>query len=100
MEITSTGECKKPAAPLGTAGLKSLRATLDASEYDQNNDDEEDEAETATAIIAGAVEWPATKAAEAAQQGNDQNDDENSAETHGVFLCQLALLQQVRSSAC
>jgi hypothetical protein len=85
-----------PPFPRKRRALLSLRPALDAPENDKDNDDEQHKPEAAATIIAGAVERTATKAAEAAKQGNDQNDDENGSKAHGVLLSLFALSRELQ----
>lgn len=39
------------------------------------------------AIVAGPVERAPAEAAEAAEQGDNQHDDKDCSETHGLLLC-------------
>jgi hypothetical protein len=47
---------------------------LQLSEQNKDQQDYDHESKSAAAIIAGAIEWTATNAAEAPEQGDDQND--------------------------
>src|SRR4051812_14746112 len=55
---------------------------LNPAHQNQNEQDDDDKAEPAAAVIAGAVERTAADAAEPAQQGDDQNDENDCADAH------------------
>jgi ferritin-like metal-binding protein YciE len=57
---------------------------LEPAEQDQDQHDNQHEADAATAVIAGAVERTATNAAKAAEQDDNQDDEQNCSERHGV----------------
>lgn len=59
---------------------------LDAPEYNQNDDYKQHKTEATAAIVARAVERPATEPAKAAKQCENQNDDKDGAETHSFLL--------------
>src|SRR6187431_924283 len=58
---------------------------LNPSHQDKNEQDDDDKAEPAAAVVTGAVERSAADAAEAAQQGDHQDDQNDSADTHRMF---------------
>src|SRR5580700_8401738 len=57
-------------------------STSQPSEQQQNQQDHDHKAQSAAAIISGAVERPAADAAEAAKQCNNENDKNNRSNGH------------------
>lgn len=49
------------------------RPRLDPTEQNQNQENDDDNAESAAAVIPGAVEWPTAKSAETSQQDDDED---------------------------
>jgi hypothetical protein len=68
---------------LKRASSKSL-AYSNPAEQNQDQKDDNHEAQSAAAVVAGAVEWTAAKPAETSKQDDDQNDEQNGADRHEI----------------
>jgi hypothetical protein len=74
--------CHGPVAWRETRGLW---PRLDSAEQNQDQENDDDKAQSAAAIIPGAVERTAAKAAEAAKQNDNQDDYKNCADRHEMI---------------
>src|SRR5688572_6000209 len=69
---------------------------LEATHQQQDQQDHDNQAETAAAVVTGAVERAAADAAETAEQGDDQNNQDDGANGHGSNLRKSETLGAVR----
>jgi hypothetical protein len=63
-----------------------IRTRSNPAEQNQDQKDNDHEAQAATAVIAGPVEWAAAKSAETAKQDDDQDDEQNGSDRHEIVL--------------
>jgi hypothetical protein len=67
------------ASPL-EASEPPIRTRSNPAEQNQDQKDNDNEAQAATAVIAGPVEWAAAKSAETSKQDDDQDDEQNGSD--------------------
>src|ERR1700679_1876378 len=60
-------------------------ANLESSEQQQDQQNDDDKAEAAATVIAGAIEWAATYAAEAAEQCDNKNNKNDCSNGHAAI---------------
>jgi hypothetical protein len=86
-----------PSRILGFAGgsERPIRAHSNPAEQKQNQKDDDHDAQAATAVIAGPVEWAAAKSAETSKQDDDQDDEQNGSDRHEIVSeCLFDVLQE------
>jgi hypothetical protein len=76
------------------------RTRSNPAEQKQNQKDDDHEAQAATAVVAGAVEWTAAKSAETSKQDDDQDDEQNGSDRHEIVSECLCCLLQGKAAPC
>jgi hypothetical protein len=74
------------------ASERPIRTRSNLAEQKQNQKNDDHDAQAATAVIAGAVEWAAAKTAEPSKQDDDQDNEQNGSDGHEIAskcLCGL-----------
>jgi hypothetical protein len=86
------------------ASERPIRTSSNPAEQNQDQKHDDNEAQAATAVVAGAIERTATKPAEASEQDDDQDDEQNGSNRHEIVSeCLCCLLQgkaAPRGAAC
>src|ERR1700741_3792500 len=80
--LQATSSCTNSGAAPGRRAITGLISSNPA-EQNQDQHNHEHEAEPPASIVAGSVERPTAKPAEAAQQRNDQDDEQNCSKRLG-----------------
>jgi hypothetical protein len=61
-----------------------IRTRSNPAEQNQDQKHNDNEAEAATAVIAGPIKWTAAESAEPAKQDDDQDDEQNGSDRHEI----------------
>jgi hypothetical protein len=77
--------------------LQQIRARSKPAEQNQDQKDDNHDAQSTTTVVAGTVEWAATKPTETSNQDDDQDNKQNGSDRHetspkvyvGLLQCAL-----------
>ena len=74
-----------PTKPVRAGKLQQLaRNDSDSAQQNQNQQDNNYEAQSTAAVVAGPIKWAAANATKATQQGNHQNNQDDRTDRHGL----------------
>jgi hypothetical protein len=62
-----------------------IRSSSNPAKQNQYQKDDDYDSQAATAVVAGPVEWAATKSAETSKQDDDQDNEQNGSDRHEII---------------